>query len=50
MGDYANYLVPERYRIDAPEREDMERRMIGLDAEKRLAQAGERKRSSQDTQ
>lgn len=29
MGDYANYLVPERYRIDAPEREDMERRMIG---------------------
>ncbi len=29
MGDYANYLVPERYRINAPEREDMERRMIG---------------------
>lgn len=29
MGDYATYLVPERYRIDAPEREDMERRMIG---------------------
>lgn len=29
MGDYANYLVPERYRIDAPERADMERRMIG---------------------
>lgn len=29
MGDFANYLVPERYRIDAPERAAMERHMIG---------------------
>lgn len=28
MGDYATYLVPERCRIDAPEREELARRMV----------------------
>ena len=29
MGDYATYLVPERCRVDAPEREELARRMVG---------------------
>lgn len=34
MGDYATYLVPERCRIDAPEREELAQRMVGWLQEK----------------